>query len=111
MLLVVSSGASWLVAFVAGLATAVVLGALVEILVIRRFTRSPRLVLTVATIGLAQVLAGLGLLLPRWFDVAIPPQSYPAPVDWHFTVDPDHAWMMNWDPAAPQTAAHVEALG
>ena len=30
---------------------------------------------------------------------------------WHFTVDPDHAWMMNWDPAAPQTAAHVEALG
>ena len=88
VLLVVSSGASWLVAFVAGLATAVVLGALVEILVIRRFTRSPRLVLTVATIGLAQVLAGLGLLLPRWFDVAIPPQSYPAPVDWHFTVDP-----------------------
>ena len=88
VLLVVSSGASWLVAFVAGLATAVALGAVVEILVIRRFTRSPRLVLTVATIGLAQVLAGLGLLLPRWFDVAVPPQSYPAPVDWHFTVDP-----------------------
>ena len=88
VLLVVSSGASWLVAFVAGLATAVALGAVVEILVIRRFTRSPRLVLTVATIGLAQVLAGLGLLLPRWFDVAIPPQSYAAPVDWHFTVDP-----------------------
>ena len=21
---------------------------------------------------------------------------------WHFTVDPDHAWLMNWDPAAPQ---------
>ncbi len=20
---------------------------------------------------------------------------------WHFTVDPDHAWLMNWDPAAP----------
>jgi 5-deoxy-glucuronate isomerase len=21
---------------------------------------------------------------------------------WHFTVDPDHAWLMNWNPAAPQ---------
>jgi branched-chain amino acid transport system permease protein len=88
VLLLVSSGASWLTALLAGLATAVVLGALVEILVIRRFARSPRLVLTVATIGLAQVLAGLGLLLPRWFAVAVPPQSYPAPIDWHFTVDP-----------------------
>ena len=24
---------------------------------------------------------------------------------WHFTVDPDHAWQMNWDPAAPVAAA------
>jgi 5-deoxy-glucuronate isomerase len=23
---------------------------------------------------------------------------------WHFTVDPDHAWLMNWDPAAPNAA-------
>ena len=23
---------------------------------------------------------------------------------WHFTVDPDHAWLMNWDPAAPQAS-------
>jgi 5-deoxy-glucuronate isomerase len=22
---------------------------------------------------------------------------------WHFTVDPDHAWLMNWDPAVPST--------
>ena len=21
---------------------------------------------------------------------------------WHFTVDPDHAWLMNWDPSAPK---------
>jgi 5-deoxy-glucuronate isomerase len=28
---------------------------------------------------------------------------------WHFTVDPDHAWLMNWDPVAPQAAAHGEA--
>ena len=23
---------------------------------------------------------------------------------WHFTVDPDHAWLMDWNPAAPQAA-------
>ena len=23
---------------------------------------------------------------------------------WHFTVDPDHAWLMNWDPAVPASA-------
>ncbi|HEY3670129.1 MAG TPA: ATP-binding cassette domain-containing protein [Acidimicrobiia bacterium] len=88
VLLVVSSGASWLVAFVAGLAAAVVLGVLVELLVIRRFFRSPRLILSVATIGLAQVLAGLGLLLPGWFGVDLPPQSFPAPIDVSFTVEP-----------------------
>jgi 5-deoxy-glucuronate isomerase len=22
---------------------------------------------------------------------------------WHFTVDPDHAWLMDWDPTAPRT--------
>ncbi|HLU41143.1 MAG TPA: ATP-binding cassette domain-containing protein [Microthrixaceae bacterium] len=42
-----------------------VLGALVEVVVIRRFANAPRLVLTVATIGLAQVLGGLELALPK----------------------------------------------
>jgi 5-deoxy-D-glucuronate isomerase len=23
---------------------------------------------------------------------------------WHFTIDPDHAWLMNWDPNAPRAA-------
>ncbi len=86
VLLVVSSGASWLVAFTTGIAAAVLLGAVVELAVIRRFFRAPRLILSVATIGLAQVLAGLGLLLPRWFDVTTPPQSFPSPIDASFTV-------------------------
>ena len=86
VLLVVSSGASWLVAFVTGIAAAVLLGAVVELVVIRRFFRAPRLILSVATIGLAQVLAGIGLLLPRWFDVTTPPQSFPSPIDASFTV-------------------------
>ena len=39
--------------------------AAVEILVIRRFARSPRLMLTVATIGLSQTLIVLSLLIPN----------------------------------------------
>ncbi len=30
---------------------------------------------------------------------------------WHFSVDPDHAWLMNWDPAAPQTAGTEPGIG
>jgi branched-chain amino acid transport system permease protein len=40
-------------------------GALVDVAVIRRFAEAPRLVLTVATIGLAQLLGGIELLIPE----------------------------------------------
>jgi len=67
-LLVVSSGLNYFLALTIGLAGAVVLGILVETLVIRRFFRAPRLILTVATIGIAQLLTGAALFLPRAFD-------------------------------------------
>src|SRR4029450_6018612 len=57
---------NWAQAAVAGIAAGVVVGALVERLIIRRFTHSPRLVLTVATIGRAQLLAGIAIYLPGW---------------------------------------------
>jgi branched-chain amino acid transport system permease protein len=52
-----------------GLAVALglALGGVLELVVIRRFARSSRLVLTVATIGLAQVLGGMELILPTFF--------------------------------------------
>ena len=28
---------------------------------------------------------------------------------WHFTIDPDHAWLMNWSPAAPRAQEDVNA--
>jgi branched-chain amino acid transport system permease protein len=86
VLLIVTSGLSWLAALAAGLVIAIAVGVVVELLVIRRFWRAPRLVLSVATIGLAQVLAGIGLLLPEWFDVGLPPQSFPAPFDATVTI-------------------------
>ncbi|MGH9211070.1 MAG: ABC transporter permease [Acidimicrobiales bacterium] len=67
VMLVVSWGWSYWLGLVAGLVAAVVLGVVVETLLIRRFFTAPRLVLTVATIGIAQILTGGGLFLPQAF--------------------------------------------
>src|SRR5581483_9021392 len=61
--LFVAKGANYWLAIAVGVAVGVGTGALVEILVIRRFARSSRLVLTVATIGLAQILGAIGLAI------------------------------------------------
>ncbi|HZN13184.1 MAG TPA: ABC transporter permease [Acidimicrobiales bacterium] len=45
-----------------GVVTAVLLGMVIEVLVIRRFAKAPRLILTVATIGVAQILGFLELI-------------------------------------------------
>ena len=61
---------TWELPWVLSLVTAPVLGfavgALVEFGIVRRFATAPRLVLTVATIGLAQLLGGLEFLLPKY---------------------------------------------
>lgn len=61
------SGLPWALGVGAGLAAALVLGGLVELAIVRRFWRAPRLLLTVATIGLSQLLIVCGTLLPRWW--------------------------------------------
>jgi branched-chain amino acid transport system permease protein len=66
-LLVISLGVNYFVAFTTGLVAAIVLGVVVETLIIRRFFRAPRLILTVATIGLSQVLIGAGLFIAQAF--------------------------------------------
>ncbi|HVT20900.1 MAG TPA: ATP-binding cassette domain-containing protein, partial [Mycobacteriales bacterium] len=66
VLLYLGQGWSWPAAIAAGLVAGALLGALTEILIIRRFAKSSRLVLTVATIGLAQLYGGIQLLLPGW---------------------------------------------
>jgi ABC-type branched-subunit amino acid transport system ATPase component/ABC-type branched-subunit amino acid transport system permease subunit len=61
-------------AMLAGLLAALLLGALTEVAIVRRFAKAPRLLLTVATVGIAQLLAGLTLALPRLFDYDTAPQ-------------------------------------
>jgi branched-chain amino acid transport system permease protein len=61
--LFVAQGWSYWLAILVGVAVGVASGAAVELLVIRRFASSSRLVLTVASIGLAQVLGAIGLII------------------------------------------------
>ena len=88
VMIAISTGLPWLLAFGAGLAAAAVLGALCELAIIRRFFRAPRLILTVATLGLSQLLAFGGLLLPRLFDEKVRSQRIDPPFELRFSVDP-----------------------
>jgi branched-chain amino acid transport system permease protein len=73
-------------ALAVGLLTALALGAIVEMTIIRRFAKAPRLLLSVATIALAGVLGALQLVLPSFFGYDVAPQNFPVPFD-RFTVD------------------------
>ena len=78
VLLVLSLGWNYVLSAVLGLLAAIVLGILVETLIIRRFYKSPRLIVTVATIGVAQVLTGAALFLPSLFgDLTVQPRLDP----------------------------------
>lgn len=86
VLLVLTAGWNYWLAATVGLGAAILLGALVEILIIRRFFRAPRLILTVATIGVAQILTGAALFLPTWFgDLNVAPRLDP-PFDARFAI-------------------------
>lgn len=80
-----------------GLLTALLLSVLVELAIIRRFFRAPRLILTVATIGLAQLLAFTSTLIPDWIasltgrdatEVTARSENIDFPWKLRFTVDP-----------------------
>jgi len=86
VLLIAVSGWPYLGAMAVGLIGGVLLGVVVEFLVIRRFAKAPRLVLTVATIGIAQLLTFGELGLPKAFNAATPPQSFPSPFNASFGI-------------------------
>lgn len=110
--LILFSGLSYLLAFAVGLAAAAVVGAVVELAVIRRFFRSSRLILAVATIGLAQLLAFGSLMVPRMWGEDPLSSSITAPFHWRaelapLVFDADHvvAWVV-----APLALAAVAAF-
>lgn len=88
VLLITFSGLNWFLAFGVGLTAAVVLGLVVELGIIRRFSRAPRLVLTVATIGLSQLLTVGALLLPKLWGERPNTFRIDVPVELRFEVAP-----------------------
>ncbi len=89
--LLIFRGVSIPVAFAVGLVSAVTLGAAVDLIAIRRFSRSSRLVLTVATIGLSQLLSAAALGVPALWGrtaVDVTTGNVDLPLDWRVTLDP-----------------------
>jgi branched-chain amino acid transport system permease protein len=70
--LVALSSVNYFLGLATGLVATIIVTACIEILVVRRFARSPRLMLTVATIGLSQALVVVALLIPNiWGETPI----------------------------------------
>ena len=81
----------YVVALIVAIVSAVVAGWLVEIIVVRRFAHAPRLVLSVATIGVALLFAVLQFYLPQWVGGTkiVDPTPPKTPLSsLHFTIHP-----------------------
>ncbi len=77
VLLTLVKGVPFAVTLPIALAGGVLFGALVDILVIRRFRDAPRLIVTVATIGVSQILAFMMIYVPRILNVdGLPPTNF-----------------------------------
>jgi branched-chain amino acid transport system permease protein len=86
--LVVWSGWNYLLALTVGVVGAVIVGAAVELVVIRRLFRAPRLLLTVATLGVAQLLAVAAAVTPLLWGKQPTTSQIHVPLTVHFTVQP-----------------------
>jgi branched-chain amino acid transport system permease protein len=67
LLLTTTVGLSYLVTLPLAIVGGLAVGALTDVVVMRRFAKSPRLIVTVVTIGLAQTFGVIGFFLPVWF--------------------------------------------
>jgi ABC-type branched-subunit amino acid transport system permease subunit len=71
-----------------GAVAALLLGGLTEVLVIRRFQNATRLILTVATIGLAQSLGVFQTYIQKWFGSTGLVGGFETPFTFKFSIDP-----------------------
>lgn len=87
VVLVVHHSWGYVPAVLLGLVLAVISGIVLERAVIRRFADAPRLILAVATIALAQLLAGIAIVIPLLYD-DLGEGRFEVPWDITFTIDP-----------------------
>ncbi len=92
----VTYGVNFVLSCLTGIVAALIIGAILSLLP-RHFRNSSRLILTVATIGLAQGLGGISALIPILFcnpatnqscTTAAAHQSFNTPLHWQFTINP-----------------------
>ena len=86
--LIAGSGLPYFAALPLGLLAAVATGALIDAVVVRRLFTAPRLILTVATIGVAQVIGAFTIVLPTWFTHLRPFSTFTTPFRWHTNIGP-----------------------
>jgi branched-chain amino acid transport system permease protein len=86
VLLITVSQMNYFLAVPIGILTATALAGLIELAVVRRFFKSPRLILTVATIALAQLLEFIELILPGTFGRNFVAADVPTPLDVQFSI-------------------------
>ena len=79
---------NYFASILAGIVLAAVVAAVLEVLVIRRFGNAPRLIVAVVTIGLAQILNGLSVVIPLEWNHARNAGTFTTPFHARFTVFP-----------------------
>ena len=91
----VTYNVNFFLAIITGLVASIIIGAIISLLP-RRFRRSSRLILMVATIGLGQALGGFSAIVPILFcppsnsscATAAAHQTFNTPLNFQFTVNP-----------------------
>jgi branched-chain amino acid transport system permease protein len=112
--MVLSLGEGWNYWLAAGFSVlvAIALGFLMQVLLVRRFARSPRLVLTVVTICAGQVIAGVAGMLPKLISGLVIP---PGPEDPLVPVAPLHSSLVkhqwSWARGVVLTGDNALAVG
>ncbi|HYZ92143.1 MAG TPA: ABC transporter permease [Actinomycetota bacterium] len=88
--LVIEYDLNYFVAIATGFAAAALSGMIVDLVVVRVFRNAPRLILAVATIGVAQILTGLAIQIPLWWSgpTAVLRRSFTTPFNVQFSIYP-----------------------
>ena len=79
---------NYFLSILAGLVIAAALGALLEMTILRRFGNAPRLIVAVVTIGLAQILNGLSVVIPTEWSNGSNQGTFTTPFTTKFTISP-----------------------
>ncbi|HEY7917872.1 MAG TPA: ABC transporter permease [Acidimicrobiales bacterium] len=106
--LIAYSGVNYFLAVAVGLVGSLLVGAIVELVIIRRFFHSSRLILTVATIGLSQLLVAGALFLPDIWGQRPTAVIVHLPISLHFTVFP---LVFSADHVAAMVVAPIALVG